>query len=347
MKAAPEVFKRDKFFADNCINRIRKTFPNFLNYELSAALYNKVCGLLKEPYESTDNLQENFFCVTCANCGAFENFRTREEAERATCKVCGEKFYIECPKCGKKVPANAEKCSACDFSISELKKYNYYLDYANSMLDLVERGAKSVDDDVKTVLAEVIKVFARAKLVNPESLDLKKIEWRMNRIATEFKKRELIKWAESKMPSLSTHPDTAVSLCMEILRKVKDYKPARDRLRLIKPKKVLKISATIKENSPQEKISTGAAILSKISVNAKSTSLANPVSNLVATISWEPDKDLGIVYTVVKKIDGVPKNFRDGNIIAENTDKLEIEDADIKPGILYGLQFDSVQFQIL
>ena len=123
---------------------------------------------------------------------------------------------------------------------------------------------------------------------------------------------------------------------MEILRKVKDYKPARDRLRLIKPKKVLKVSATIKENSPQEKISTGAAILSKISVNAKSTSLANPVSNLVATISWEPDKDLGIVYTVVKKIDGVPKNFRDGNIIAENTDKLEIEDADIKPGILYG-----------
>ena len=336
LKTAPEIFKRDKFFADNCINRIRKTFPNFLNYELSAALYNKVAGLLKEPYESTDNYFENYFSVTCANCGAFENFRTREEAERAVCKVCGEKFYIECPKCGKKVPANAEKCSACDFSLSELRRYKYYLDYANSMLDLVERGAKSVDDDVKTVLAEVIKVFAKAKLVNAESLDLKKIEWRMNRIASEFKKRELIKWAESKMPSLSAHPDKAVSDCMEILRKVKDYKPARDRLRLIKPKKVLKISASIKENIPAEKNSSSAAILSKISVNAKSTSLTNPVSNLIATISWEPDKDLGIVYTVVKKIDGEPKNYRDGKILVENTEKLEIEDTDIKPGVLYG-----------
>ena len=336
LKNAPEVFKRDKFFADNCINRIRKTFPNFLNYELSAALYNKVCGLLKEPYESVDNLQENFFCVTCANCGAFENFRTREEAERAVCKVCGEKFYIECPKCGKKVPADADHCTACDFSFKELRRYGYYLDYANNLLDLIERGAKSNDDDVKNVIAEVIKISASVNLVNPESLDLKKIEWRMNRIATEFKKRELVKWAESKMPSLSTHPDKAVSDCMEILRKIKDYKPAIDRLRLIKPKKLLKISAVIQENSPQPAEKNSATILSKISVNAKSTSLAAPTYNLTATISWQPDNDLGIFYTVIKKVDGVPKNFRDGNILVEKTDKLEVEDTDIKPGVLYG-----------
>lgn len=337
LKAAPEIFKRDKFFADNCINRIRKTFPNFLDYEKSAALYNKAAGLLKEPYESTDNGIENFFCVTCANCGAFENFRTREEAEHAKCKVCGENFYMECPKCGKKVPAGADHCSACNFSLSELRKYNYYLDYANSLLDLVERGAKSNDDDVKNVMAEVIKTFARAKLIKPEALDLKKIEWRMNKIAAEFKKREQIKWAESKMPSLSASPDKAVSDCMEILRRVKDYKPARDRLKLIKPKTPLKISAIIKENSPQiptEKNSS--SILSKISVNAKSASLANPTHNLTATISWQPDNDLGVVYSVVKKIDGVPKNQRDGEIIVEGTEKLETIDNDIKPGVLYG-----------
>ncbi len=338
LKVAPEIFKRDKFFADNCINRIRKTFPNFLNYELSAALYNKAAGLLKEPYESVDNAGENFFCVTCANCGAFENFRTREEAERATCKVCGENFYIECPKCGKKVPADADHCSACDFSLKELRRYSYYLNYANSLLDLIERGAKSNDDDVKNVIAEVIKVFAKAKLVNPESLDLKKIEWRMNRIASDFKKRELIKWAESKMPSLSTHPDKAVSDCMEILRKIKDYKPARDRLRLIKPKKPLKVSVAIKENYPQtsQQNSSNASILSKISVNAKSTSLTNQNFNLTATISWQPDNDLAVRYTVVKKVDGEPKNYRDGNIIVDQTENLEFYDADIKPGILYG-----------
>lgn len=337
LKAAPEIFKRDKFFADNCINRIRKTFPNFLTYELSAALYNKVAGLLKEPYESTDNATENFFCVTCANCGAFENFRTREEAQRAVCKVCGENFYIDCPKCGKKVLANADHCTACDFSLSELKKYNYYIDYANSLLDLIERGAKSIDDDVKNVIAEVMKVFARAKLIKPDALDLKKIEWRINKINAEFKKRELIRWAESKMPSLSANPDKAVSDCMEILRRYKDYKPARERLKLIKPKKPLKISATIKENSSQpQQNSSSAAILSKISVNAKSTSITTTNYNLTATISWQPDNDLGVVYTVIKKADGVPRNFSDGEIIIEGTDKLEISDNNIKPGVLYG-----------
>ncbi len=337
LKAAPEIFKRDKFFADNCISRIRKTFPNFLTYELSAALYNKAAGLLKEPYESTDNFFENYFCVTCANCGAFENFRTREEAERATCKICGENFYIACPKCGKKVPATADHCKACDFSLSELKKYNYYIDYANSLLDLVERGAKSIDDDVKNVIAEVMKVFARAKLIKAEALDLKKIEWRINKINAEFKKRELVRWAESKMPALGTPDEKAVSDCMEILRRYKDYKPARERLKLIKPKKPLKISATIKENEPQpQQIFSSAAILSKISVNAKSTSLTPATYNLTATISWRPDNDLGVVYTVIKKTDGVPKNFNDGEILIEGTDKLEVTDNNIKPGVLYG-----------
>ncbi len=339
LKAAPDVFKRDKYFADNCINRIRRTFPNFLNYELSAALYNKAAGLMRDPYESVNDTGEIFFNVTCPNCGAFESFRTREEAARATCKVCGENFYMECPKCGKKVPADAEKCTACKFSLSEYRKFESYLEYANSMLDLVDRGAKSFDEDVNQVLAEVIKVFAKARLARPESPDLKKIEWRMNKIASELKKRELIKWAENKMPGLSAHPDKAVSDCMEILRKIKDYKPARDRLRLIKPKKPLKISATVKENSPAQNSpakNSGSSILSKISVNAKSTSMTSAGTNLICTIAWQPDNDLGVVYTVVKKKDGIPKNFRDGEIIAENTDKFEITDSDVKAGVLYG-----------
>ena len=57
---------------------------------------------------------------------------------------------------------------------------------------------------------------------------------------------------------------------------------------------------------------------------------------MTAAISWQPDNDLGVVYTVIKKVDGVPKNFRDGSIVVENTDKLEVEDTDIQPGVLYG-----------
>ncbi|MBO4400228.1 MAG: zinc ribbon domain-containing protein [Selenomonadaceae bacterium] len=340
LKSAPEIFKRDKYFADNCINRIRRTFPNLLNYELSAALYNKVAGLLNDPYESISDDNENFFCMTCSNCGAFENFRTREEAERASCKVCGETFYAECPKCGKKVPANADHCPACDFSLSELRRFNYYVDHANVMLDLLDRSAKSFEGSLEVVMAEIIDNLSKAKVAKPESPELTKIEWRIHKISAENKKRELIKWAEAKLPGLNTHPDTAVSACMEILRRIKDYRPARDRLRLIKPKKPLSAEAVIHKSSKSSALqNTGTAtVLGRISVNAKSssTSLVAPSYNLTCTVNWQPDNDLGVVYTVVRKIDGIPQNYRDGVVIVEGTDKIEADDNDIKPGVFYG-----------
>ena len=335
LKVAPEIFKRDKFFADNCINRIRRAFPNLLNYELSAALYNKAAGLVKDPYESVNDVYENFFSLTCTNCGAFESFRTREEAERSTCRVCGENFYVECPKCGKRMPSYADHCTNCDFSFSELRKYGYYLDRANAMLDLIERNAKSFEGNADKIFAGVIDNLSKAKIVKPESPDLTKIEWRMNRIAADFKKRELARWAQAKLPSLNTHPDTAVSDCMEILRRIKDYKPALDRLRLIKPKKPLSISAVIIETEPKNSLPAN-SIVNKISVKSKSTSLSASSSNLVCKLHWQPDSDLGVVYTLIRKNDGVPKNYHDGEIIVANTDRIEFEDSNIFPGVLYG-----------
>ena len=331
IKSAPELFKRDSYFADNCINRIRRTFPNFLNYELSAALYNKAAGLLKNPYESADDAGEISFCLTCANCGAFENFRTREEAERAHCKICGDAFYVECPKCGKKIPATAEHCTACDFSFTELRNFAKYIGDANAMLDLVEQ-ARTADESVNIVTAEIVKLLAKARQLKPESHDLKKIEWRINKTAAELKKRELYSWAEKKVPSLSIAPEKAVSDCIEILRKIKDYKPAQDRLRLIPPKTPPAIIATLKENySPLNNSSIG-----KISVKAKSTSVAGEISGLICNVSWQAANDLGVTYTLIRKIDGEPQTYRDGEILIENTDKLEFIDTDVKPGILYG-----------
>ncbi|MBR6888580.1 MAG: zinc ribbon domain-containing protein [Selenomonadaceae bacterium] len=331
IKAAPEMFKRDGNFADNCINQIRQTFPNFLTYELSAALYNKAAGLLKNPYEATVDAGENSFCVTCANCGAFESFRTREESERARCKICGESFFVECPKCGKKIPATAEHCTACDFSIAELKKFSNYVAEANSMLDLVEQ-ARNADEDVHIVTAEIIKILAKAKLLKPESNDLKKIEWRINKTASELKKRELFAWAEKKLPSLSIAPAKAVSDCVEILRKIKDYKPAVDRLKLIPPKAPPTLVATLRENY----LPVNHSSIGKISVKAKSTSAGSSANNLICNVSWQAPADLGITYTLIKKIDGVPQTYRDGEILIENSDKLEFVDTDVKAGVLYG-----------
>ena len=331
IKAAPDLFKRDSYFADNCINRIRRNFRNFLTYELSVALYNKAAGLLKNPYEATGSVEENSFCVTCTNCGAFENFRTREEAEQARCKICGENFYVECPKCGKKLRSTAEHCTACDFSFVELKNFSRYVDEMNSMLDLVEQ-ARSTDESVNLVTAEIIKILARARLLKPESNELKKIEWRINKIAAELKRRELDAWAEKKLPSLSIAPAKAVSDCVEILRKIKDYKPAQDRLKLIPPKAPPAIVATLRENYSPVNTST----IGKISVKAKSSNVGNTSNNLICNVSWQAANDLGITYTLIRKVDGVPKTYRDGDLLVENTDRLEFIDTDVKPGVLYG-----------
>lgn len=330
IKIAPEIFKRDSYFADNCINRIRNNFPNFLTYELSVALYNKAAGLLKNPYEATNDASENSFCVTCANCGAFENFRTHEEAESARCKVCGENFFIECPKCGKHMPATAEHCTNCEFSFTELKKFSTYIAEANSMLDLVEQ-ARNSDESVNIVTAKIIELLAQARLLKPESNDLRKIEWRINKIAGDMKKRELYAWADKKLPSLSIAPAKAVSDCVEILRKIKDYKPAIDRLKLIVPKAVPAVSATVRENYSSAPTST----ISKISVKAKSTSVIVGC-DLICNVAWQAPDDLAVTYSVIRKVGGVPKTYRDGELLIENTDRLEFADTTVKPGVLYG-----------
>ena len=163
-------------------------------------------------------------------------------------------------------------------------------------------------------------------------------------------------WAKSKLPSLSTVPDKAVADCLEILTEmqragIKNYKPAIERLRLIKPKKPLSITATIREITNVKKAATSPSITNKISVNSKSTvdskkttrSKSATIQNqnddeikLSCAVMWQPANDLEVKYQLVRKVNGVPQNNKDGDILIEKTEKLEFEDKNIITGILYG-----------
>ena len=176
-----------------------------------------------------------------------------------------------------------------------------------------------------------MKLLAKAKILKPESNDLKKVEWRINKIAAELKRRELYTWAEKKLPSLSIAPAKAVSDCMEILRKIKDHKPAQERLKLIPPKAPPTVSATFRENYS----SAPSSPIGKISVKAKSSS-ATVGSDLICHVAWQAPDDLGLTYTLVRKIGGVPKTLRDGDTLLENTDRLEFIDSTVNPGVIYG-----------
>lgn len=335
IKAAPEVFKRDRHFADNCIARIREKDTMF-SYEISAALYNKAAGLLRDPYEATINAEENYFYVTCANCGSIEGFRTREEINTARCKFCGESFLVKCPKCGKENPSTAKRCVHCNISFDDLRNFSRYIDEINYMISELE-ATPFADEAVNLIAAQIAERIASAHYIKPEAQELNKIAWRFGRLVDDFKKRERYLWAEKKLPSLAIAPDKAVSDCIEILRKIKDYKPAQERLKLIPPRNPPTLSATFRENySP-------ASPVSKISVKAKSGGVANASSNLVCNLVWQAPSDLLITYTLIRKIGGVPKNFRDGEILVENTDRLEFADMTVKPGILYGYAIFSVR----
>lgn len=347
LNAAPDIFKRDPFFADNCINRIQNAFPNFLTYELSAALYNKAAGLLNDPYESTSNPNETMFDIFCGNCSTHAQFRTKEAAENSVCPTCGQPFFIDCPVCKKRLPSSSERCPACGASISELKNVPQRISEMNEYLSAIENeyraaieNARKVDDNANFLMKTLTKMLADVKALKPDDPAIKKLEARFNNLTLMNTKLEQLAWAKAKMPTLSAAPDKAVRDCMEILSvpALKNYRPAIERLRLIRPKKLLAISADFIKVSSIKNAS--GSIAGKISINGKFN--AQP-STLNCQIFWQPDNDLGVHYQLLRKTGGAPVNNKDGKVLVEKTIKLEHEDKNLKAGVLYGYSVFAVR----
>ena len=340
LKAAPDIFKRDPYFADNCINRIQNTFPNFLNYELSAALYNKAAGLLNEPYESATNPNETQFSIFCGNCSTHSQFRTREAAENSVCPTCGQPFFINCPICKKKLPSSAERCPACGAPIEELKHVPQRIAEMNEYITAIENeyraaieNARKVDENAKFLMKSLTKMLADVRALQPDNPNLKRLEVRFNNLTLMNTKLEQLAWAKAKLPSLSTAPEKAVRDCMEILEvpALKNYRPALERLRLIRPKKPLAITASFTK-ATLAKNSSG-SIADKISINGKFTAQPAPLN---CQIFWQPDTDLGVHYQLLRKAGNPPVNNKDGKVLIDKTLKLEYEDKNLKAGVLYG-----------
>ncbi len=346
LKAAPDIFKHDSYFADQCINHIQEQngLRGVINrYELAAALYNKYTGLLNDPYESANNPNETTFFVKCDNCHTYTQFRTKEAAQQARCPACGGSFYIECPNCHKSIPAASEECDFCKFKLGEMRRISDYLKQANEMLAIVEE-ATSVGVDVQiikiqTLMTKVFELVAKARLVNANDLRLKSLEDRINKLVKAQKLRELDNWAKSELPSLSMAPDKAVSKCLEIINTlqkagVRHYKPVLERLRLIKPKVPASIHAVIKEIPPSKTVK-GTSIVNKINVTGKVQPEYEEIK-LVCNVTWQPANDLGVKYQLIRKIGGIPQNNKDGELLIDKTEKLEYEDRNILTGLLYG-----------
>ena len=346
IKTAPDIFKHDGYFADQCIKTIQdnNALRGVINrYELAAALYNKYAGLLNDPYESADNPNETVFYISCDNCHTYTQFRTREAAQKARCPACGEGFYSECPNCHKLIPSSSEECDYCKFKLGEVRRLSDYIKQANEMLAIIEEAKTAGVDvqiiNIQTLMTKVFELVAKARLVNANDPRLKSLEDRISKLVKVQKQKELENWANSELPALSVAPDKAVSKCLEIINTlqragIRHYRPVLERLRLIKPKAPISISAVIKE-PPTVKSAKGAAIVNKINVTGKVQENYEEVK-LVCNITWQPANDLGVKYQLIRKIGGIPQNNKDGELLIDKTEKLEYEDKNIITGLLYG-----------
>lgn len=336
LRTAPDVFKKDPYFAESCIDYIQTIFPD---RDLALAIYNSETKMLKDPYEP----MEAFVYVTCPACKTVAKFRSRQEAEQAKCTVCGTSLYVTCPdpKCRRKVPATAEKC-ICGFSLLE---YHLYYDYC--------RLAKQAIIDMD--LAEAQRQFENAKRSNPFDPGLKELE---NRIMQERRQYEqpvselqslidrqcfmeaklrldtilsrnpklnlsrqktLIESklyeAERNMPSPGLDKQEQANRCMRILDQVRDYTPAKELLHSIPPRPPVNAAAVLK----------------------------NDMVRTICGISWQSPGDIGISYTVVRKEGGMPSGPDDGIELAKNITDMRYEDRTVLPGIFYGYGVFSVR----
>lgn len=326
LKSAPEDFKKDRYFADSCIRTIQKNFPD---YNVSLALYNREAGLVQDPYEPMEALIH----LTCGSCKTPTSFRTREEAERGKCAVCGAPLYIECPKCHKKAPSNADRCS-CGFLISEMQFFDDYLkaaEFALKEMDLSEASRQYANAENAypghpklSALAQKIK-SEKDKYDRPlkelqgliEARMFYKAQNMLGSIAASMpqlkldSQRKIIqeKMAEAKrmMPAESVPPIEKANRCVEILQVVADYQPAMDILTSCRPRKPLHLIASV----------TGTAALT-------------------CTLSWNAAGDKGITYQVVRKKNGIPTGQADGEVLAAKISELSYKDTTLQPGISYG-----------
>lgn len=326
LKSAPEDFKKDRYFADSCIRTIQKSFSD---YNLALALYNQEAGLMQDPYEPIEALIH----VTCGFCKTPAEFRTHEDAEKGKCPVCGAPLYIECPKCHKRVPSAAARCS-CGFLLSEMQFFEDYLKaalFALKEMDLAEarkqlanaenaypghpkissikQQIQSETDKYQKPLNDLQGLIAAGMFSKAQNL-LATLSASMPQLNLESQKKVIddkITEVKQMMPSASLSAIDKANKCVEVLQIVKDYQPAIDVIIASRPRKPLNFSAHVSGSS-----------------------------SLICTLSWNATGDKGVTYQIVRKKNGIPQSQGDGEVLASDVPELSYKDSSLQPGISYG-----------
>lgn len=337
LKTAPDDFKKDRYFADNCIRKIQKHFPD---YTVALGLYNLEAGLVKDPYEPL----EAYIHVSCGSCKTPAQFMTRADAEKAKCSTCGAPLYVRCPvkKCGKMVPASADRCE-CGFHIFEMQFFDEYCTLAERALnamDFIEaekyldkanaahpdhpklgtlRGNLQTQKGIYKKPIEELDSLLKAnkyEAAQKKAADLARTMPKLNITAQQKMIKDSLSKAAAMMPASINEPN-AGNRCVDILRVVSDYSPALDMIRKIPVRPVRDVRSAVSERN-----------------------------GLSCTISWKASEDSGVTYRVVRKLNGIPKQHTDGEVLASEINSLEFCDKTLQSATAYGYAVFAMRYGV-
>ncbi|WP_148257719.1 hypothetical protein [Leadbettera azotonutricia] len=338
LKKTIETTRRLPEFAESCIKKIQKVFPN---YDAALAIYNKEALLLEDPYEP----EQIIINVSCT-CGTDSTFTSFETAKKAKCPACGAALYIPCPKCGEFVPTRTEYCPKgnCSFFIAGVKNFGMYYDAA---IDALERFD----------LVEAQKEFGKARNANPREPRLGSLEKSLKEALAKYEKplEEIRALIDSKKLQAAAFKIADLRIKQPKLDISSFEAPVKTRI-----EKANKLFASTASMTPVQKAKICIEILNDCADYAAAraflaatppapppmlTAKPDPATGNCA-ILWAPSPDEAVKYSLVRKTGGIPANIHDGAILLDDQFSLDFQDKNIEPGILYGYSIFAKRFDI-
>lgn len=261
---------------------------------------------------------------TCRICS------TSNLPQATVCKNCAFPLVVVCPKCSRKSnDPNELKCTQCGFSIGDMPNAENMVIQANKAFTI---GNLEVAE----------KYIGQAELywsTYPPIQDLKdKIRQEQNAISNKLKKVEeyrnnkeyvsllaFLKNLNIKNPQLSLYENEAeisMGKAREILSKANSVTDKASRLDMYM--QALSICADLEEVKRELKLTPP----------QMPENLQLDVVGKTVRLSWIklPSKYIG--YTIIRKENGMPRNYSDGEIVAKITDS-RYDDTNVPTGISY------------
>ena len=324
-----EADRREPKFANSCISKIAKVFPD---PETALAIYNNEAGLRTDPY-IPPHLS---YSVKCGNCGSTLEFSSFSEAQTAfRCSKCNEPLFRQCKRCGMLVLATVDRCPKDGYIFVGSILFQKYIAKAEEAIrncevdkawDYLEK-AKNADPDEKTRTAEIERKIR--ELETRLSAPLQKLKVLISE-RKYYGAKEFLPTLIKAFPSLDISDyqkqiNSALSRCQTL------YESVRGKDQRTKVNACLDIIDICADYAPALEIIQNCP--------------PAPCSNLIAvpdtsknsiTLTWKSSGERGSSFAIVRK-EGktAPANPLDGVMVQKDLTGFSYLDANVVSGAWY------------